>query len=340
MNEFIIAQIEKSDQLSTVELFQNILLVIAGLTALFFGAEWLVKGASDIAIKMGISPLVVGLTVVAFGTSMPELLVCLQANADNQPDVALGNIIGSNICNIALILGIAAVMKPIVIHRQIIRKEMPILIGVTLAFIAMLYNGSISRVEGGLLVAAVLTYVVTSIVQSRKEKDQDNYGEFSPEEIAEVKKSGAKKMAISVGLIAIGLVVLKFGSEWLVDGGEFVAIQMGIDEAIIALFLFAFGTSLPELATSIIAIRKGEGDIITGNAIGSCIFNVLAVIGITALVKPIAQGEIELLDKMVMLGATVGIFLFMGSRMRLSRVEGVILLVGYATYCVVRYNLG
>ena len=119
-----------------------------------------------------------------------------------------------------------------------------------------------------------------------------------------------------------------------------MAIEMGIDEAIVALFLFAFGTSLPELATSIIAVRKGEGDIVTGNAIGSCIFNILAVIGITALVKPIAEGEIEMLDKMVMLGVTVGIFFFMWSRMRLNRAEGVILLIGYCVYCVVRYNIG
>jgi cation:H+ antiporter len=323
-----------------VELFQNILLVVAGLVALYFGAEWLVKGASEIAIKIGISPLVVGLTVVAFGTSAPELLVCLEANADNQPDVALGNIIGSNICNIALILGIAALMKPIDIHRQIIRKEMPILIVVTLGFIAMLWNGSISQVEGGLLFLAVVIYVVVSIVQSRKEQGQDNYGEFTAEDVSAVQKSGAKEMMLSVGCILIGLVVLKFGSSWLVDGGGFVARSIGVDEAIIALLLFAFGTSLPELATSIVAVRKGEGDIITGNAIGSCIFNILAVIGITAMIKPIDEGEIELFDKLVMLGVTVGIFLFMWSRMRLNRIEGAILVMVYVAYCVIRYAIG
>ncbi|MEO1856726.1 MAG: calcium/sodium antiporter [Rubritalea sp.] len=318
----------------------NTFLILAGFVALYFGAEWLVKGASDIAIKIGISPLVVGLTVVALGTSAPELLVCLEANADNQPDVALGNIIGSNICNIALILGVAAVMRPIVIHRQIIRREMPILIVFTLVFIGMLWNGSVARFEGSLLFMGVLIYVVFSIMQSRKEQGQDDYGEFSAEEVALVKKSGAKMLILSIGYILAGLVVLKFGSEWLVHGGDYVARAMGIDEAIIALFLFAFGTSLPELATSIIAVRKGEGDIVTGNAIGSCIFNILAVIGVTAMVKPIAEGEIELLDKMVMLGATVGIFLFMWSKMRLSRIEGVILLACYAVYSVVRYNIG
>jgi cation:H+ antiporter len=323
-----------------VELFQDICLIIAGFIALYFGAEWLVKGASEIAIKVGISPLVVGLTVVAFGTSTPELLVCLKANAVSQPDLALGNIIGSNICNIALILGIAAVIKPIEIHRQIIRREMPILIAVTLGFIGVLWNGSISQVEGAVLFLCVVSYVVVSIVQSRKEHGQNDYGEFSTDEVVAVKKSGTKKLVISIVFILVGLGVLKYGSEWLVEGGVGVAGAMGIDEAIIALFLFAFGTSLPELATSIVAIRKGEGDIITGNAIGSCIFNILAVIGITAMVKPIKEEEIELLDKMVMLGVTVGIFIFMWSRMRLNRIEGAILLAGYATYCVVRYNMG
>lgn len=323
-----------------MELFQDICLIIAGFIALYFGAEWLVKGASEIAIKVGISPLVVGLTVVAFGTSTPELLVCLKANAVSQPDLALGNIIGSNICNIALILGIAAVIKPIEIHRQIIRREMPILIAVTLGFIGVLWNGSISQVEGAVLFLCVVSYVVVSIVQSRKEHGQNDYGEFSTDEVVAVKKSGTKKLVISIVFILVGLGVLKYGSEWLVEGGVGVAGAMGIDEAIIALFLFAFGTSLPELATSIVAIRKGEGDIITGNAIGSCIFNILAVIGITAMVKPIKEEEIELLDKMVMLGVTVGIFIFMWSRMRLNRIEGAILLAGYATYCVVRYNMG
>ena len=210
---------EYSDHLPVVDIFLNSLLILAGLTALYFGAEWLVKGASEIAIKLGISPLVVGLTVVAFGTSMPELLVCLKANTEGAPDVALGNIIGSNICNIALILGISAVMKPIIINRQIIRKEMPILILVTLAFVGVLYNGSVSRLEGGALFAAVLIYVAVSIYQSKREKNPDDYGEFSPDEVSKVQQSGGKEMAVSVVCILVGLVVLKFGSGWLVHGG-------------------------------------------------------------------------------------------------------------------------
>ncbi|MFC5049378.1 calcium/sodium antiporter [Rubritalea spongiae] len=317
----------------------HLVLILIGLVALYYGAEWLVKGASEIAVRVGISPLVVGLTVVAFGTSAPELLVCLEANLGGRPDVALGNIIGSNICNIALILGVSAAMKPIVINRQIIRREMPILIVVTLAFIVMLYNGDIGRFEGGLLFAGVVIYVVVSIIQSRKEHKPNDFGEFSAEDVERVKKAGALTIFMDIGFILLGLAVLKFGSEWLVVGGDFTARRIGVDDSIIALFLFAFGTSLPELATSIVAVKRGEGDIITGNAVGSCIFNILAVIGITALVKPVAKGDILMVDQMVMLGATVAIFLFMWSRMRLSRMEGVCLLLAYVAYSVVRYNM-
>lgn len=322
--------------LRPVELIQNILLVVAGLVALFYGAEWLVKGASDIAIKVGISPLVVGLTVVAFGTSAPELLVCLEANANGRPDVALGNIIGSNICNIALILGVAALIKPVQVHRQIIKKEMPILLLVSVVFLLMLFDGEVSVLEGAILFVSVLVYVVVSICQSRKESNQDDYGEFDPEEVKKLQKSGLGHLLLSVLFVFIGLVVLKFGSQWLVNGGGFLAKELGVSDAIIALLLFAFGTSLPELATSIVAVRRGEGDIITGNAIGSCIFNVLAVIGLTALVNPIAEGNIESVDKWVMLGVTVGVFIFMGSRMRLGRIEGLCLVLVYAAYCVLR----
>ncbi|WP_018968928.1 calcium/sodium antiporter [Rubritalea marina] len=322
-----------------VDLSLNIAFIVGGLVALFFGAEWLVRGAARIALMVGISPLVVGLTVVAFGTSAPELLVCLEANADNQPDVALGNVIGSNICNIGLILGIAAIMRPVVIHKQIVRKEMPILVVVSLLFIGMLHNGMVSRFEGGILFLGVVAYTVVSIIQSRKEESEDDFGELAEEDIVAAKTGGAKEVWTNIFFILLGLAVLKFGSDFLVRGGDYVARYFGVDDAIIALFLFAFGTSLPELATSIVAVRKGEGDLIVGNAIGSCIFNLLAVIGITAMVKPIAEGEIEMLDKLVMLGFTVGIFAFMWSSMKIKRWEGILLCLIYLCYSVVRAQM-
>lgn len=318
----------------------HFLLVILGLVALYYGAEWLVKGASEIAVRIGISSLVVGLTVVAFGTSAPELLVCLEANADGFPDVALGNVIGSNICNIALILGVAAVIRPIVIHRQIVRREMPILLVVTLVFVGMLHNGVITRLEGGLLFAGVLIYVIASIVQSRRENNPQAFGDLDEQAVDAVKHSGSLGLLKDIGLIVLGLLVLKMGSVWLVFGGNHVATDLGVDDSIIALFLFAFGTSLPELATSIVAVKKGEGDVITGNAIGSCIFNILAVIGITALVMPVYKGDIKIFDQLVMLGATLIIFVFMWRRMKLTRLEGAFLLVGYGVYIVLRYQMG
>lgn len=323
-----------------VDLLIHLLWVVGGLVALYFGAEWLVKGAATIALKVGISPLVVGLTVVAFGTSAPELLVCLESNNNGQSDIALGNIIGSNICNIALILGIAAIMKPVVIHLQIIRREMPILICATLVFILMLMDKTITGLEGGLLVVGIIAYVLFSLISARKQtKGATELSEFSEDELEEMKKSGSKELFISLFLICLGLGALKIGSEWLVVHGGAVALSLGVSEAIIALFLFAFGTSLPELATSIAAVRQGEGDIITGNAVGSCIFNLMAVIGITALVTPINEVQIEFVDKAVMIGVTLIITIFMFSKRSLNRLEGSILVVGYLGYSVARYMM-
>lgn len=320
-----------------MDLLVHFLWILGGLAALYFGAEWLVNGASSIAIRIGISPLVVGLTVVAFGTSAPELLVSLQANMSGQPDVALGNVIGSNICNIALILGIAAAMRPVVIHLQLIKREMPILIVTSLVFVAMLWDKRIERWEGAILVTGIIIYVIASIIQARRESSAGDFEDFSKSEAGGMQHSGAKLMTKNIVLIILGLVTLKYGSEWLVVHGSEVAKALGVSEAIIALFLFAFGTSLPELATSIIAVRKGQGDIVTGNAIGSCIFNILTVIGITAVVMPIQEQNIAFIDKGVMLGLTIAITLFMWTRMALNRIEGFLLLLGYGVYSVIRY---
>lgn len=324
-------------------MYIDLLWVLAGLTLLFFGAEWLVKGASDVALKLGISPLVVGLTVVAFGTSAPELLVCLDANAAGEPGLALGNIIGSNICNIALILGVGALIRPIVIDKQIIRREMPILVGASVVFIIMLIGAGtgqagILRWEGAILVVGILTYVISSFIKSKNEPTQES-DDFSTEEIKEAQSAGFAKMMMSIGLIVGGLAALKFGSGWLVVHGSAMALELGVPVAVVGLILVAFGTSLPELATSISASRKGQGDLITGNAVGSCIFNILAVIGITAVVKPIISEGVQPFDLWVMLGLSIAIVPFMWTKMRLGRMEGVILLVAYVAYIVLTYGV-
>ncbi|MBK1853441.1 calcium/sodium antiporter [Verrucomicrobiaceae bacterium 5K15] len=338
-----------------VDLTIHLLWLTGGLVFLYFGAEWLVKGASEIALRLGISPLVVGLTVVAFGTSMPELLVCLKANSPEvvaapaawfgfavdvgvaSPDIAFGNIVGSNIFNIALILGVASLIRPIEVHSQLIRRELPILIVASLVFVAMMSDMVLMRWEGALLAAGVVTYVFMSVRMARGEKDIDQYEEFSEEEIEKAKQGGGR-LLIDLMLIVVGIGALVVGADWLVDHGESVARVFGVPEVIISLTLFALGTSLPELATSVVAALKRQGDIITGNAIGSCIFNLLAVMGVTASVKPLQAEHIAWMDLWVMLGLAILIMPFMWSRKRINRVEGAILTavaLGYSVLVVV-----
>lgn len=313
------------------------LYILAGFVALFYGAEYLVKGASEISLKLGVSPLVVGLTVVAFGTSAPELLICLEANANGVPDQAFGTIIGSNICNIALILGVGALIRPIVIHRQIIRREIPILLAASTVFILMLLDKKVVQWEGWVLFVGVVIYVVSSLKQSKGEVGIEDSGDFSLEEIEKAKNSSSFDLVLSFVWIILGVLALKFGSSWLVVNGQLVAREFGISEAIIGLVFFAFGSSLPELATSITAARKGQGDIITGNAVGSCIFNILAVIGITAMVKTLSATNINWVDLGVMLGILIIVMPMMWSRGRLSKLEGAFLLLFYVSYTTVRF---
>ena len=320
-------------------MIEHYLYILAGFVALFYGAEFLVKGASEISLKLGVSPLVVGLTVVAFGTSAPELLVCIDANAQGSPDQAFGTIIGSNICNIALILGVGALIRPIKIHRQIIRREVPILLVSSIIFVLMLIDKEIARWEGSLLFAGVVVYVISSLRMSKGEIAVDDALEMTPEDIEKAKNSGMSAFALSVVAIIAGLVMLKFGSGWLVKHGSIVATSLGVSEAIIGLIILAFGTSLPELATSIVASKNGEGDIITGNAVGSCIFNILAVIGIAAMVQSLAAENINWMDMGVMLAIIVIIFPMMWSRGSLSKLEGAVLLTFYFGYIITRFMI-
>jgi len=332
-----------------VELFIHFLWLTAGLVLLYYGAEWLVKGASNIALRLGISPLVVGLTVVAFGTSMPELLVCLKANSpeimaapagwfgfqmapqEASPDIAFGNIVGSNIFNIALILGVSAMIRPIVIHSQLIRRELPILIVSSLVFVGMMVDMTLSRWEGMLLATGVVIYVVMSVRMARNEKTSEQFADIEKEVLEDAEDGGGNTL-FNLGFILVGIVALVLGADWLVVHGESIARVFGVPEVIISLTLFALGTSLPELATSVVASLKREGDIITGNAIGSCIFNLLAVMGVTASVKPLMASSISWMDLGVMMAITLLIMPFMWSKMRLNRLEGCILTVAAISY--------
>lgn len=318
-----------------MEILINFGILAAGLVMLYFGADWLVKGSTEIAYRVGISPLVVGLTVVAFGTSAPELLVSIQANLQTPPqaDIALGNVVGSNICNLALILGVGALIRPIVVHAQLIRREMPILLAATVVFMVMLWDQEVSRMEGGILAVGIVLYVGISIWLARREPSPEQFDEAGAKEVELVRQSGAKRVLLDVGLILIGLATLVYGADRLVVSGVALAKIFGVPSAIIGLTLVAFGTSLPELATSIVASVRNQGDIITGNAIGSCIFNLLAVVGIAALILPLNGENVNRIDLWVMLGTTVILIPFLTTRSRISRGEGAVLVLGYCAYC-------
>ena len=276
--------------------------VILGLVLLYYGAEWLVKGSSDLALKAGISPLVVGLTVVAFGTSAPELLVSVSANLKDPPqgDFALGNVVGSNICNLALVLGLAALIRPLSIHNQVLKREMPILLVATVVFVAMLWDGQVSRFEGILLVLGIIIYVVSSIIACRRGADLDFEVEELQEDLESVVNAGPGLVMKSLLLILVGLGGLVIGADRLVAGGGALALAWGVPEAVIALTLVAFSTSLPEVATTVVAALKGKGDLAVGSAVGSCIFNLLVVIGLTAIIAPLSSVDLQTVDLWVM----------------------------------------
>ena len=316
-----------------MDLFVDCLWLIIGLALLYFGGEWLVKGAREISLMMGISPLAVGLTVVAFGTSAPELLVSLQANLLDPPkgDIALGNVVGSNICNIALILGIGAAIRPMSVHRQVIKREMPFLLVISVVFILLLHDGQIHQIEGLCLFATVIAYTALSLREARRA----GLGEqaVTSESGEEVAKSSNTRTFTNIGLLLAGIGALVIGADRLVLGGSNIARHFNVPEATIALTIVAFGTSLPELATSIVAAIRRQGDIILGNAVGSCIFNVLCVVGLTSSISPLSRtSELRNWDLGVMLAFTLIVFPFVWRDRLLGRRQGVILLFGYASY--------
>ncbi len=259
--------------------------LIAGLVLLVAGAEVLVRGAGKLAAQFGISPLVIGLTVVAFGTSAPETAVSVQASLNGSGDIAIGNVLGSNIANVLLILGMTALVAPLVVSRQLIRLDVPIMIGASLVTFALAWDGELSRLDGALLFTAVVVYTLFLIISSRREKAADADDEFAKEfGLNEPAKPYAG--LINAGLVLGGLVLLVVGSNFLVEGAVSLARALGLSELVIGLTVIAIGTSLPELATSIMAAFRGERDIAVGNIVGSNIFNLLCVLGLASLVSP------------------------------------------------------
>ncbi len=306
--------------------------MMIGFVLLAFGGELLVRGAATLASALRISPLVIGLTVVAFGTSAPELGVSLQSALSGNADVAVGNVVGSNIINVLLILGASALVTPLVVSSQLIRLDVPLMIAASLAMWAMAADGVIQRWEGGLLFASLVIYIVFCIRKSRSE-NQAVVDEFSEEYAHSV--SGFRGLASQVGLIVVGLVLLGLGSRALVDGAITVATHLGVSELVIGLTIVAAGTSLPEAVTSVVASFRGQRDIAVGNVVGSNLFNILCVLGLTSTVSPsgveVSDAAIGF-DIPVMVAVAVICFPIFLTGGVIRRWEGALFLIYYVAY--------
>lgn len=293
---------------------------------LYFGADGLVGGSARIAFKMGIKPLIVGLTIVAFGTSSPELVVSINANLAGSGDITLGNVIGSNICNIGLIVGITALIKPINVSLQIVRKDIIIMCGVSVLPILMLIDGQIGRIEGVILILLLIVYLWYNIFIVSKQGNPEADTEID----SIVKKS--KPMWMNIAFIIGGLALLIVGANLFVEHAVEIARFFNISESVIGLTIVAIGTSLPELATSVVASIKGESDISLGNIVGSNIFNILAILGIAAVINPINFGNITYIDLSIMMMFAVVLLPLARTGFIIDRKEGFVLLLLYVGY--------
>ncbi len=305
----------------------SLLLVLIGIGLLYAGGEALVKGAKQLALALGLSPLVVGLTVVAFGTSSPELAATLLAALRGAPDVAIGNILGSNIANIGLILALSALLRPLVAHVKVLWRELPVMIGASLLLILLAWNGRFGRVDGLLMLACFSLYLWMLL---RKKEE-------APVAIGVGEDGKPSSRGLQVLLIAGGIGLLVLGAELLVRGAVDLARSIGLSEQIIGLTLVAVGTSLPELAASLVAAAHDDGDIVLGNVIGSNVFNVLFVLAITTLVHPMAVDPARFQRDMVvalLFSAVVVPLLYFRQKHHLGKVEGVVLLLAYIGYVV------
>jgi len=322
----------------------NIALFASGFLLLYYGAHWLVKGSSSLARNLGLKPLVIGLTVVAFGTSAPEMVVSVVSSMKDKSMIAVGNVVGSNICNIALVLGLAALIYPIKSHRSVFHRDIPIMLGVSLYLLLISFNSEISRLEGASLFAGIVLYTCfnyfIAVKESRQTLNQESVAfAHAVDEIEYVPSKTRQMVWISAGIV--GVVV---GAEIFIDAAVAIMKIFGVSEKFIGLTIVALGTSLPELATSVVAAFRKEMDISIGNLVGSNVFNILSVLGAAALVRPITLpgGFVQsglLFDYMVMMFVSILPWLMMRKTYVVNRKDGVVLLacyVGYVAYLILK----
>lgn len=306
-----------------------LLAIVGGLVLLAAGADGLVRGSTSIALRMGVTPLVIGLTIVAFGTGSPEMVVSLQAAISGNSDLALGNIVGSNISNIALILGAAALARPLHVRSALLHREVPVMIGVTLLLGALLYDGTLGRVDGAMLAIGAVVYTVATYRAARRNRNAEVAAEFA-QELHKPQSSAAR----SATLMAGGFLGLLIGANFLIYGAIVIAQALGMSQVVIGLTVIAIGTSLPELATSVVAALRNDADVAFGNVLGSNILNILLILGVIALIRPISSAGLRPLDLGVLIGSAIALYPLMRRGRILNRWEGVFLLAGYTAYLV------
>jgi len=309
-----------------------LLSIVAGMALLAAGGESLVRGAVSLARLLRVGTVVIGLTIVAMGTSAPELAASLTAALQGRGDIAVGNVVGSNIFNIALIVGAAAVVRPIAVHLSAIQTEWPVMLTLSVAAVAMAWDGTVGRIEGAALVVTLILFLVFLIVRARtKTAPHEEHLLTAAVDAHTVRR--ARRAALNVGLVVLGMLLLVGGAQLLVRGAVVIAELMGLSDRVIGLTIVAAGTSMPEMATSLVAARRGEAEIALANVIGSNIFNITGILGTVAIVTPQHVPQATLgFDLWWMLGYTVILWPLMRSGMRISRGEGAALLAGYGIY--------
>lgn len=302
------------------------LLLLCGVFSLYLGGNLLVSGSAGLAVLLGVRPLVAGLTIVAFATSTPELAVTLDAALEGHSDIAVGSVVGSNICNVSLILGLSALIAPVRADPRLFRVDIPIMLVGSALLAAFLLDDRLTRAEGALLILGILAYVLLQLwlvlVRKRGAGGVD-------EAVADSRHSRAARHVL---FVVSGLAALALGGYLVVHGGVGLATALGVSEAVIAVTVVAIGTSLPELSTTLVAVVRSQGDIALGNVIGTNIFNIFAILGITASIHPLLRGDVGWLDLAAMFAVSVLIVPLLWSGLRLSRGEGVLLLAFYACF--------
>lgn len=306
----------------------SIIWILAGLALLFFGAEWLVKGATSLAFRLALTPLVVGLTVVAFGTSAPELVVSVQGALADKGGIIIGNVLGSNICNIGALLGLAALIYPLKIKTQLVHIDVPVMIIASLLLCLLMRDDSLARWEGVVLSLGILAYLTVIFVLLKKK------GSIDATQYSTVDKRGKAALGWSLGLVVVGIVSLMVGADWLLKGAIDLATRLDVSESVIGLTIVALGTSVPEFATLLVATLRRQADIAVGNLIGSNIFNILSVLGVASLIKPLDAPDIRPVDFWVMIGMAILALRLMKSGLMLKRWEGGLFVVVYVVYFV------